>query len=84
MSKAITKEKMEKVLLESRITHFKTKKPYVLLKQKGKKYYVDILKYEGDKYEPKRKSGIYSDIEYFKTYDETHISFIQSCLSYSN
>ena len=75
---------MSKVLLESRMTHFKTKKPYVLLKQKGKKYYVDILKYEGDKYEPKRKSGIYSDIAYFNNYDEANTLFIQSCLSYSN
>ena len=75
---------MEKALLQSRVAHFKTKKPYVLLKQKGKKYYVDILKYEGDKYEPKRKSGIYSDIAYFKKYDEAYSLFIQSCLLYSN
>jgi len=75
---------MEKVLLQSRVTHFKTKKPYVLLKQKGKKYYVDILKYEGDKYEPKRKSGIYSDIAYFKNYDEADTLFIQSCLLYAD
>ena len=75
---------MKKILLESRVTHFKTKKPYVLLKQKGKKYYVDILKYDGDKYLPKTKSGVYSDIEYFKTYNEAHTSFIQSCLEYNN
>lgn len=75
---------MKKILLESRITHNKTKKPYVLLKQEGKKYYIDILNYKGDKYEPKRKSGIYSDIEYFKTYDEADTSFIQSCLGYNS
>jgi hypothetical protein len=74
---------MTKTLLQSRITHKETKKPYVLLKQEGNKYYIDVLEYKGNKYEPKRKSGIYSDIEYFKTYDEADTSFIQSCLGYN-
>jgi hypothetical protein len=74
---------MKKILLQSRIMHKETKKPYVLLKQEGDKYYIDVLKYKGDEYEPKRKSGIYSDIEYFKTYDEADTSFIQSCLRYN-
>ena len=74
---------MNKILLQSRITHNKTKKPYVLLKKEGNKFYIDILNYKGDEYEPKRKSGVYSDIEYFKAYDEADTSFIQSCLTYN-
>ncbi len=75
---------MTKTILQSRIMHKETKKPYVLLKQEGNQYYIDVLKYKGNKYEPKRKSGIYSDIEYFKSYDKADISFIQSCLRYTN
>ena len=73
-----------KTLLESRRTHYKTNKPYVLLKQNNKKYFVEILNYEGNEYKPKRKSGSMSPIATFKTYEEAETQFYMSAGRYEN
>jgi len=75
---------MKEALLESKIAHHKTKNPYVLLKQKGKKFYIDILDYKGKKYEPLRKRGIYSDVDYFNNYESAHTAFISVALRYES
>ena len=74
---------MEETLLESKVTHYETSNPYILLKKKGKKYYIEILNHKGDKYEQKRKGGIYTDYEYYKNYNDAENTFIMLSLRYA-
>ena len=73
---------MATTLLESVKTHYKTYKPYVLLKQDNKKYFVEVLDYKGNVYKPKRKSGSESPVATFNNYDSAHTLFVQMCLRY--
>ena len=71
-----------KTLLESRKKHPKTKKPFVLLKQKGDRYFVQTLNYSGTDYEQMRKGGKYSELESYEKLDDADNNFRMMCLRY--
>lgn len=75
---------MSKTLLESKITHRETNNPYVLIKQRGKRYYLNVLNYAGNEYEKYREGGIYDKVTYFNTYDDAENKFIMLILRYTN
>jgi len=73
---------MSETIQESRICHRKTKKPLVLLKQNGSKYFVETLNYAGTNYEQLRKNGKYSDLQSYDKLDDADTDFRMTCLKY--
>jgi hypothetical protein len=75
---------MGKTLLESKPTHWDTGNPYILIKQRGKRYYLDVLNHAGDEYAKYRKGGIYDKVTYFDNYDDVENTFMMLALRYTS